>query len=88
MELADRYAYTVYSENSFSGAAKKLYISQSSLSLTIKKLESRLGFEIFDRTTSPISLTREGRVYVEYLEECLESECNIKCARIKLLKQR
>ena len=77
MELADSYVYRVYLESSFSKAAKKLYISQSSLSLTVKKLESRLGFEIFDRGTSPITLTREGRVYIEYLEECAESESNM-----------
>ncbi len=77
MELADSYVYRVYQESSFSKAAKKLYISQSSLSLTIKKLEKRLGFEIFDRSISPIGLTREGRVYIEYLEECAESESNM-----------
>ena len=82
MELADSYVYRVYQESSFSKAAKKLYISQSSLSLTVKKLENRLGFEIFDRSTSPIGLTREGRVYIEYLEECAESESNMQ-SRIK-----
>lgn len=82
MELADRYVYKVYVEKSFSVAAKKLYISQSSLSLTVKKLESRLGFDIFDRSTSPIGITREGRVYIEYLEECVESENNMH-SRIK-----
>lgn len=82
MELADRYVYQVYQEKSFSKAAKKLYISQSSLSLTVKKLESKLGFEIFDRSTSPITATREGTVYIEYLEECAESESNMH-SRIK-----
>ncbi len=77
MNLAEKYAYEVYKESSFSRAAKKLYIAQSSLSLTIQKLEKNLGFVIFDRSTSPISLSREGKIYIEYLEEILEHERNM-----------
>ena len=69
MNLAEKYTYEIYKKGSFSGAAKALYISQSSLSLTIKNLEKNLGFNVFDRSTSPISLTREGKIYIEYLEE-------------------
>ena len=77
MNLAEKYTYEIYKNGSFSKAAKKLYISQSSLSLTIKNLEKNLGFIIFDRSTSPISLTREGKIYIEYLEEILEQERNM-----------
>lgn len=77
MNLAEKYAYEIYKEHSFSNAAKKLYITQSSLSLTIKNLESKLGFSIFDRSKSPVSLTREGKIYVEYLEEIIENEKNM-----------
>ena len=38
-----RYVYEVYRERSFSRAAQKLYISQPSLSLMIKKAEERVG---------------------------------------------
>ena len=44
MELAEKYIYAVYEEKSFSKAAKKLYITQSSLSATVKKHENKLGF--------------------------------------------
>lgn len=77
MNLAERYAYEIYKERSFSNAAKKLYITQSSLSLTIKNLETKLGFNIFDRSKSPVSLTREGKIYVDYLEEIIENEKNM-----------
>ena len=77
MNLAEKYTYEIYKTGSFSRAAKKLYISQSSLSLTIKNLEKNLGFIIFDRSTSPISLTREGKINVEYLEEIQEHEINM-----------
>lgn len=77
MNLAEKYAYEVYKVGSFSKAAKKLYIAQSSLSLTIQKLEKNLGFTIFDRSSAPVSLTREGNIYIEYLEEMLEQEKNM-----------
>lgn len=63
------YIYTVYKEKSFSRAAEKLYINQSSLSLTIKKAEERIGAPIFNRATNPISLTEFGIKYIEAVEK-------------------
>ena len=37
------YIYEVYKEKSFSRAAKNLYLSQSSLSLTVKSAEKRIA---------------------------------------------
>ena len=82
METTAKYAYTVYKKGSFTRAAKELYISQPSLSAAISRLESELGFRIFDRATIPCSLTAEGRMYIESLEEILESESNMR-KRIK-----
>lgn len=69
MNTAEKYIYKVYREKSFSEAAKKLFISQPALSNTVKNFEEHLGYKIFNRSTSPITLTREGSVYIEYLEE-------------------
>jgi LysR family carnitine catabolism transcriptional activator len=44
----------------FSEAAKRLGISQPSLSNTIAKIESLLGLSLFDRTTRSLVLTSEG----------------------------
>lgn len=74
MELATRYVYKIYEKKSFSVAAQELFISQPALSATVARLEKELGFRIFDRSTVPLSLTPEGRIYVDYLEELLESE--------------
>lgn len=71
MDKAMRYAYEVYKEKSFSQAAKSLYVSQPALSLTIRKLEDELGLQIFDRTTKPVSLTAEGKVYIETAQHIL-----------------
>lgn len=59
------YVLTVVEEKNFSRAAKKLFISQPSLSQYINRLEGQLGFAIFDRSTTPIALTYEGEMYVE-----------------------
>lgn len=74
MELAERYAYAVYTQKSFTAAAKSLYISQPGLSAMITKLEKKLGFAIFDRSTAPVTLTPSGRIYMEYLQEMITEE--------------
>ncbi|MBQ8173782.1 MAG: LysR family transcriptional regulator [Clostridia bacterium] len=63
------YVYEVYKERSFSAAAKNLFVSQPALSTSVKKTERALGITIFDRSTSPITLTEEGKLYIESLEE-------------------
>ena len=63
------YVYEVYLQKSFSKAAQALFISQSSLSITIKNLEKRIGLEIFDRSTKPITLTKFGERYIRAIEE-------------------
>lgn len=62
------YFLTIAQEQSISRAAEKLYISQSSLSQHLAKLESGLEAKLFDRSTNPIRLTEAGRIYQEYLE--------------------
>src|SRR5580692_7499155 len=48
----------------FSAAAESLGISQPSLSRSIARLERRLGFPLFERTTRRISLTPAGEVFM------------------------
>lgn len=74
MELSEKYAKRVYELRSFSAAAKELFVSQPALSATVGRLESELGFKIFDRSTTPLALTSEGKIYMEYLFECAERE--------------
>ena len=74
MELAAKYVYKIYEKKSFSVAAKELFISQPALSASVARLERELGFRIFDRSTVPLSLTPEGRIYIDALKEMLESE--------------
>ena len=59
------YVLEVFKEKSFSKAAKNLYISQPSLSASIKRIESKISAPIFDRTTNPVSVTEFGKRYIE-----------------------
>lgn len=66
------YVLTIAKEKSFSKAAKKLYISQPSLSQYINRIESSLKVCLFDRTTNPLKLTYEGEIYVETASSILK----------------
>ncbi len=72
------YVLTVMEEKNFSRAAKRLFISQPSLSQYISRLEAQLGFEIFDRSTVPLTLTYEGELYVETALNVIEMFDNLK----------
>lgn len=62
------YFLTIAREGNFTRAAERLYVTQSSLSQHIAKLEHDLGTQLFDRSQSPMKLTPAGRIYLEYLE--------------------
>lgn len=69
-----KYVLTLAEEGSFSRAADVLSISQPSLSQYIKKIETQLGIELFDRTGGNVRLTDAGEVYVEYGRKILDLE--------------
>lgn len=68
------YILAIFEEGSFSKAAQRLYVSQPSLSASVKRIEERISLPLFDRTTSPISLTEAGREYIRCALEIKEKE--------------
>lgn len=66
--------YTVYQEKSISKAAQKLFVSQPSLSIMIRKIEEEVGLPLFDRTSKPIRLTEAGMEYIKATEAILHIE--------------
>ncbi len=54
------YFYTVAKELHFSHAAKKLHVSQPSLSIAIKRLENLFGTNLFIRHNHGVTLTQAG----------------------------
>ena len=73
-----QYVLTVLKEGSFTNAAKKLYVSQPSLSQIIKTAESNLGAPIFNRSTEPITLTPAGQLYVEAARQVTTISTNLR----------
>lgn len=67
-----RYAITVSDAKSMNEAAKRLFISQPSLSSSIKDLEEETGIDIFRRTNRGISLTPDGEEFIGYARQVVE----------------
>lgn len=59
-----RYAVAIAEAGSFSQAAKDLFVTQSSLSTSMKELESSLGIRLFHRSKSGVRLTEEGSTFL------------------------
>lgn len=57
------YIKTVADEGGISQAAKKLFVSQPSLSQSVKRIEESLGVLLFRRTPRGLLLTAEGEEY-------------------------
>lgn len=57
----------------FSQAASKLDISQSTLSQQIQKTEKEIGVSLFDRTTSTLTLTQYGQLYVKGARKIIDA---------------
>lgn len=59
------YILTIAEEKNMTKAAKKLFVSQSSLSQYLTKLEQELGTPLFFRTKGELILTPAGELYTE-----------------------
>lgn len=58
--------------NSFAGAAERLFVSQSAVSLRIKSLEDQLGRKVFVRSKTGITLTAAGKQFERYSQSFLQ----------------
>ena len=66
-----QYLTAVAEHRNVTKAAESLYISQSALSHYIRKTEEELGVQLFDRSTTPISLTYAGKCYIQSAQRIL-----------------
>ena len=67
-----RYAITVAETGTITEAAKKLYISQPSLTNAVHELEKEMNLVIFQRTNKGILLSGEGEEFLGYARQVLE----------------
>ncbi|WP_174612956.1 selenium metabolism-associated LysR family transcriptional regulator [Virgibacillus ihumii] len=59
----------VAEKNSFSEAAKILYVTQPTITSQIKALEDELNTTLFERTTKKVEMTRTAEVLLKYARE-------------------
>lgn len=67
-----RYVVAIANSGTFREAAEKMYVSQPSLSISVRDLEKELGFKIFRRTSSGTFLTRRGMEFYEKSQELVK----------------
>lgn len=71
------YVKTIAQCGSLTAAAKKLYVSQPSLSQMLRQIETEIGLPIFDRSVSPFRITYAGEKYLEAAEIILAAEAQL-----------
>jgi len=59
-----KYIETILETGGITAAAKKLFLSQPSLSQYIRRIEQDHGIELFDRSTQPWVLTEDGQFFL------------------------
>lgn len=63
---------TVAEKKSISLAAKRLDMTQTNVSIRIKKLEENLGYKLFHRIPTGIVLTKEGIILLPHAQEVIK----------------
>ncbi len=67
-----KYIIKVVEYGSITEAAKQLFITQPTMSNSIKDLEKELGIEIFNRSAKGITLTVDGAEFLSYARQVVE----------------
>lgn len=67
-----KYLIAVVKAGSLNEAAKQLYISQPTLSKSIKELEKEMGINILMRTSTGITLSSDGAEFLSYARQVVE----------------
>ena len=62
----------VAKSQSFSKAAKELFMTQSAVSQAIKQLENSLDIALFERTSKGVNLTEAGNILYKYTSSAME----------------
>lgn len=68
------YVSEIYNCGSINKAAQNLFVSQSSLSSSIRELEEELGIKIFIRSNRGIVLTEDGQEFLTQIRPIIEQQ--------------
>lgn len=63
-----QYVLAVAENRHFETAAEKCFVTQSTLSTMISKMEDEIGIQIFDRKKKPVEITSEGIQIIEQIK--------------------
>ena len=63
-----RYFWAVARDGNLTRTAERLHVSQSALSVQIRKLEDRLGHALFERRGRQLQLTEAGRIALDHAD--------------------
>lgn len=74
IELFEEFA-AIAKHNNLSEAAKELHTTQPALSRHLAALEKRFSVKLYDRTTTPMELTVEGRDFLKYAGTITSAYC-------------
>jgi DNA-binding transcriptional LysR family regulator len=77
LELLSEYV-TLVKHQSFTNAARELYLTQPSLSGHISSMEKELGFFLVDRNSSSFGITPAGSTFLEYAQQIIDSYAEAK----------
>lgn len=78
------YILEVANKGSIGVAADSLYITQQSLSQSIKNLEKELGITLFDRTKSGVTSTEAGELFCQFARDTLANLSELKAQFLKI----
>ena len=63
-----RYFWAVAHEGNLTGAARRLHVSQSAVSVQVQKLEQQVRHALFERVGRKLILTEAGRIALDYAD--------------------
>lgn len=69
-----KYIIAIAEEQNITRAAERLFVSQSTLSLYLRRLEKELGLPLFERTKNRMVITPAGKLYVDTARKLLDME--------------
>lgn len=67
-----KYLVTIARCGTLKEAANELYISQPSLTKSVRELEKEMGITIFDRTNKGVTVSKDGEIFLGYARQVLE----------------
>lgn len=81
-----KYFKTIAECGSLTAAARKLFVSQPSLSQMLRQIEEETGLTLFDRSVSPMRLTFAGEKYLRAAERMLAADAELE-AQLQEIRQ-